>query len=222
VTEGKEQAFLLKFGKRVYLEDFRNGILHMNSQRYFSTLEQDAVRGDPYEGTDQIHQPRDIQVVHIIDNVTGTEMVLRPDDFAGPLLVGFGRESYTLFCMHAITEPPDSKRPLLDSRNLTFGDSFVGVLHTQEFINRISAVIKSSGMGGKSRLVEYYNIDQHSGDTGPFRKPSTFRYQQEFRIAVFPGSSEPIRLSVGSLEDITTPVFPLADIDCIISCGEKP
>jgi hypothetical protein len=68
-------------------------------------------------------------------------------------------------------------------------------------------------LGGEWKFVEYYDVGEHSGDTGPFRKPSTFSYQQEFRIAVYPGSCKPIRLSIGSLVDITTPISPLADIN---------
>jgi hypothetical protein len=42
---------LFKFGERTYLEEFRNGILHMNPQRYFSKRENDCVRTDRFEGS---------------------------------------------------------------------------------------------------------------------------------------------------------------------------
>jgi hypothetical protein len=179
--------------------------------------EDDTVRSDRHENTDQIYQPRDIRSVRIIDNVKGTEITLMPEDFAGPIFIKLSnRPSNNLFCMYALTELPDPGRPLVDPRNLAFGDSFVVVLNTQEFINRAATGIKNSGLGIECRLVEYYDREEHSGDTGPFRKPSIFNFQQEFLIAVYPGSSGPIRLSIGSLADITTTIYPLADINRIV------
>jgi hypothetical protein len=66
------------------------------------------------------------------------------------------------------------------------------------------------------RLVEYYDAETYSGETGPFRKPCTFAYQKEFRFIVQPGSSSPINLEIGSLADITSEVLPLTDINRLI------
>jgi len=215
----EQLALLFKFGKHKDLESFRSGTLFMNTQRYFSEHERDALRGDEYEGTDQIHQPRDIVSLRILDNLNGTEILLGPEQLAGPLKIGFGTRSYNLFCMYAIMDFHNCRNPLVDPQNLRFGDSFIVVRKTQPFLKRVAAAIASAGLVGVCKPVEYFDLRTHSGDTGPFRKPSTFSFQQEFRIAAYPGSSDAIKLSLGNLEDITTRIFPLADINNIVKCS---
>ena len=189
----------------------------MNGQRFFSSLEKnDSVRGDKHEGTDRIHQPSDIKNIRIIDNDQGTEINIGPDQLAGPVLISLGRQAYNLFCLHAITDHPERGVPIIDERNLAFGDSFLVILNTQEFVDRIEAAANVAGLNVNYGPVEYYDDGSYSGDTGVFRKPRAYSYQREFRIVVFPGSASPIRLSVGSLEDITTPIYPLADINRLI------
>jgi hypothetical protein len=208
---------LFWFSTHAFLKEFRKGTVHMNSQRFFSGLESvDSTRGDRYEGTDRIHQSSDIKSVRIIDNERGTEITIGPDGLSGSLLINFGRQSYNLLCLHALTHYPEKGSPIVDKRNLAFGDSFVVILNTQEFVNRIEASAKSADLNVNYGPVEYYDDGSYSGETGPFWKPHTYNYQREFRIAVFPGSVNPIRLSVGSLEDITTPIYPLADINRIV------
>ena len=206
---------LFKFGERTHLEEFRKGILHMNPQRYFSKLENDCVRTDRFEGFDQIHQPKDVISLRITDNATGRETIIGTEGLAGPLAIDFGKRSYNLFCMYSIASLTISD-PLVDRRNLKFGDAFVAVHNARKFTDRVHAAIKSAGLGGESDLVEYYNAEKHSGDVGPFRKPSIFDYQREYRIAVYPGSADPIRLNVGSLNDITTSILSLIDINSLV------
>lgn len=206
---------LVKFGQREHLQEFREGILHMNSQAYFTDLKDNGVRGDRFEGTDQIHQPIDIKYLRIEDNVTGDVVLIKPESFAGPLLIGFSsRPSYNLFCMSSVTQPNDG--PFVDGQNLAFGDSFTVILNTQQFIDKARDGAKSSGLDCFYGLVEYYDETAHSGETGVFRKPSSYAYQQEFRLAVTPGSRQPVRLSIGSLIDITSGIYPLADINRIV------
>lgn len=77
----------------------------------------------------------------------------------------------------------------------------------------------ATGLGVRYRPVEYFNPMEYSGDVGPFRKPTTFNFEREFRIAAYPGSAHPIQLNVGDLADITTPIFSLADINNSLSIG---
>lgn len=206
---------LFKFGKSAHLEDFRNGVLHMNPQRLFSDLEKDAVRADPLEGIDRIHQPQEISRIVIKNNTTRKKIILKPENLKGPLCINFGKQIYNLFCMYSVLRA-NIYPFLIDERNMAFGDAFIVVLNTQEFINRVGKAVRLAGLCGDYNLVEYYDAEKFSGDIGPFRKPKIFDYQREFRIAVYPGSTEPIRLSVGNLEDITTPILPLIELNKVV------
>jgi hypothetical protein len=119
--------------------------------------------------------------------------------------------------MFSVTAPTDG--PFVDERNYAFGDSFIIVLNTQEFINRACAAAHAAGFNFSSGLITYYDKKAYSGETGLFAKPSTFAYQQEFRLAVDPGSSQPVRLRIGNLTDITTPTHSLPDINQLVDFG---
>ena len=45
---------LFKFGMREHLQQFRDGMLYMNTSAYFAAREEDAPRSDPLEGTSHV------------------------------------------------------------------------------------------------------------------------------------------------------------------------
>jgi hypothetical protein len=195
-------------------------LLYLNPLTYFCKLESDPVRADRFEGTHHVFQPASLKKFTITNNVDGSEIVIPPSDLAGPILVALNSDSScNAYCMFAVTRPVQG--PLVDERVLGFGDAFVIVLDTQKFIDRFCTAAKTAGFGYEYRLVEYYDPDMYSGKTGPFQKPSTFDYQQEFRMILRPGGAEPIRLVVGSLLDITTPIHSLSELNSIVDFGTE-
>jgi hypothetical protein len=212
----QEFLILLKLGKRDHLEALRQeGLLYMNPLAYFSKLELDAARADRLEGTTRIIQPKHVGEFKFSHPILGEHRV-PPGDLAGPVLISMNRiASCNIYCMFAITKPIDGE--ILDARNLEFGDSFVLILNTQEFINRMNKAAKISHLAGERKLVEYYDPEEYSGDTGPFRKSSAFAHQNEFRLILRPGSDEAIKFKIGSLVDITSPVLPLSEINRILN-----
>jgi hypothetical protein len=213
-------AVLFKFGKRAHLEQFRkDGLLHMNPQAYFSKLENDLVRNDRFEGTDKIFQPNVLKHLTITNNSDGRRIVINPSDMAGPVSISLGKSSCNVYCMFSITRPMIGHA--VDKRNYAFGDSFIIVLNTEEFLARVCSAAEAAHFKCQYGRVEYYDPDVHSGETGPFRKPSTFSYQNEFRLIVRPGSTGPIKLTAGSLIDITTPIHRLSEINELIDFGEE-
>lgn len=95
---------LFKFGKRAHIEEFRSGKLYMSPQKYFRDLESDPVRADQFETVDRVHQPDEIRCIRINDHEKGTETIIPEQFIVGPLLIGFGRVCYNLFCMYGASE----------------------------------------------------------------------------------------------------------------------
>ena len=118
-----------------------------------------------------------------------------------------------VFCMFAVTTPQES---LLHPENLGFGSSFVLIRNTQEFLNRVGKTAQMQNLEIKAGMVKYFDEEKHSGRIGPFLKPSRFTHQSEFRLVASPGIADVRELIIGSIEDITTPVLPLADIDSLV------
>lgn len=214
---------LLKMGRRGHLDQFRKrGLLYMNSSRYFAEkeLRGDGLRWDRFEGTDRIIQPWDLKHM-TITQPDRPPLVVPGSQFAGPILISFGREdAWNVFCLFALRYPFPS--PLIDQRNFAFGNSFVVILNTMEFLKRAQTAAAKIGYGWRYGPVEYRDYETHSGDTGPFCKPLIFAFQNEFRFAIRPGSNDPIRLWIGDLTDITTPVLRLAKIRTLVVIGSRP
>jgi hypothetical protein len=205
---------LLKFGQKQHIQAFRNdGLLYMKPLAEFAKLESDAARGDRFEGTTEIIQPQHVGELRFDTGTLGLgKFTAKPSDLAGPIRVGLSRTaSCNVYCMFAVTKPVDGE--LVSSQNFEFGDSCVIVLNPPEFLNRFVRAATDAGVSYQHGLVEYYDLDEYSGEIGRFRKRSSFSYQNEFRIVVEPGSTEPRELLIGSLLDITSEVIPSSEIN---------
>ena len=212
---------LLKFGKKEHLRAFRDdGILYMNTLDYFSNLESDVPRSDRLEGTDVIIQPQFIKDLVISNPITNFTVRMTPTDLGGPITMANTQvAACNIYCLFAVTRPVDGG--FVDQRNFEFGDSFVLILKTQEFINRVSTTINAMGLGCKHGLVAYYDPNEHSGKTGPFCKASAFAYQNEYRFLASPSNGTPLRTIVGGLSDITSDVLPLPEINRLVDFGTE-
>jgi hypothetical protein len=211
VNEEEQWIVLLKFGQRDHLEQLREGgVVYMNPQTYFAKLEADALRSDRFEGADRIIQPNALKRLIVQSNVDARKLTIPASQLRGPLRLSLG--PCNIYCMFAVTEPA---RFSVDERCFGFGDSFVIVWDTQAFVDRLTAAARAVHLDLQYRLVEY-DPNVLSGETGPFRKPATFAYQNEFRFVVQPGSCDAIVLRLGSLIDITYGIYPLSEINRLV------
>lgn len=206
---------LLKFGEKQHIEEFRsNGLLYMKSLAEFAKLELDMERDDSYEGTDTIIQPKHVgKCIFDASRMGLGKFTAKPADFAAPIRLGLNRTaSCNVYCMFAVMKPVDGE--LVNPKNFRFGDSCVLVLNPTEFLSRVFRAVKDSGLSYlENRLVEYYDAEEYSGETGRFRKRSIFAHQNEFRIVVEPGSDTPRKISIGSLVDVTSEVLPSPEVN---------
>jgi len=204
---------LLKFGAKNHIQDFRdNGLLYMNTLAAFSKLEADMARGDCFEGSTTIIQPKHAEIVFDASKIGFGTFAVNPMELTGPVRIALQKTvSCNIFCLFAITQPTDVE--LVDKKNLCFGDSCVLILNPTEFMKRVFHAAIEAGLSPSCALVEYYDANEYSGETGRFRKRSIFAYQKEYRIAVEPGSHEPIILRTGSLIDITSDIMPLSEVN---------
>lgn len=214
---------LLKFGAKQHLEELRkDGLLYMSPLASFAKLESDMVRDDRFEGTTRIVQPKHIGEFVIDTGKAGLgKLNVNPSELAGPVRIGLHQTaSCNVYCLFAVTGPVDGE--LVDRQNFQFGDSFVLFLNPTEFLNRVVATARKAGFSYlEHRLVEYYDGDDYSGETGRFRKRSLFSYQNEFRIVVEPGTEAARRLIIGGLTDITSEVLPISEVNEILDFSTR-
>ena len=191
-----EFGTLLKFGHYEHILQLQDeGLLYLNNLPYFWEIEDEELRGDPFDGVAEV--ARGHKVVLPIPN--GKELTLE-----GSWTIRmhpFEPEKINIFCMYALR--PFSGTFPVDERNFRFGDYAIVITNRPEFMNRIASSLKAQGVKGEARLVEYVN-DDHIGKMGPFRKLKRFIYQSEWRLVCYGGSGEARKIRLGSIRDIST------------------
>jgi hypothetical protein len=199
---------LVKFGIAAHLRELRTeGRLFMNELGYFRQLDNDPARGDGDEGLTYCYQPS-----RTVMEVRATGAWQRVGGIAGP--IKYREETGatgSLFCMFALRAShaeafADARRPLIDERNVAFGDSAIVITDADEFLRRVTAAVEREGLGLRAGPVEYVSEDSYHGPMGPFRKFSGYSYQSEFRLLVEPCCPGSRSLTLGSIEDISVMV----------------
>lgn len=219
-------ASLIKFQDKLeYLQDLQNGLLYMNTLRFFKELAgKDDFRGDRYEGLVAWYQPDRI-TIRINDHEIGSESL------AAPVALQMDRVlSLNAFCMYSLSFRADQKiradqlQEFEDSLRIhraNFGAAKYMLLttNTTEFRQRVKQALQQAKRRGEiSRygmgLVEYFDDRTFHGkfDEGQwgFIKRKYFEPQKEYRIVVDAGSKdkEPFRLQIGDVSDITMITTP--------------
>jgi len=217
-SNGNSVMLLLKMGQREHMEQFRKGLLYMNTLSYFRGLDGDPARADRYEGLTHIFQPKDI--VMTISAPGFGEITAGPKDLAGATTLSLNSESCcNLFCLHAITTPVNGA--LFPSEHEWFGDSVVLVLTAPDFLARVVAAAKARTFAGKSGLVEYYDDDTYTGKLDKFKKSKRFIHQREYRIAIGSPGTDPLILDIGDIAGITSEVVSLCEANNVFKFSEE-
>jgi hypothetical protein len=216
-SNGNPAMFLLKMGQREHMEQFRKGLLYMNTLNYFRGLDGDPARADRYEGVTHIFQPKDV-IIRLSAPGFG-EIAIGLEDLAAATTLSMNSElCCNIFCLHANTAPVNGT--LFPSEREWFGDSIVLVLNTQDFLNRVSAAAKARNLTAKGQLVEYYDDDTYTGKLDRFRKSTHFAHQREYRIAVGSPGTEPLICDIGDIADITSQVISFSDANNVFKFSE--
>ena len=111
--------------------------------------------------------------------------------------------------------------PIIDKRMDGFGGSFLLISNTQEFINRVRSAAAEVHCDLAYEPVRYYDDATHSGPTGLFRKPQSYAYQSEFRLALTSGRCGSIDLQCGSMHDIATMVMPSTTFNDLVTIAHS-
>jgi hypothetical protein len=194
-----EKATLVKFGLKEHLLQLSDqGLLYMNNLPHFWKIEDECLRGDPYDSVDRVeignHGTIQVKGTNNLDiplKLTKWTLRVHPEE----------PERINIFCMFAL-RPAFGSFPV-DEKNFRFGEYALVLLDPQQFINRIHEKLKVLRIEHKANLVEYVPND-FSGRLGPFRKRETYRYQSEWRLVAYKGPGCERKIKIGSIDDIST------------------
>lgn len=198
---------LIKFQSSERIKMLREGHLYAKTLQYYRDLEKetgDDEIGDEFEAMLHINKgflrfPDTEEEIELNDTRIPT---VNSDDF--------------VFCMFGIY-------PVLDSfvftdkqkeKMLSFGDTALIILDSEELIQRVSVAAKKAGYETHFGAVQYFNPAEDNANmiisilkgmwNIAFWKREKYRYQQEARFVFSPGNVEDhIELNIGDISDIT-------------------
>lgn len=191
-----ENATLVKFGEHEHISQLQDdGFLYLNNLPYFWRIEDKELRGDAFDGVDEVKRGHNGTVTlpngsDTTIKVTNWTIRMHPPE----------PQRINIFCMYAL-RPSVGSFPV-DERNFRFGDYALVLTNPQQFIDRIASSLKTQAIRVKAGLVEYVD-DGHTGKVGPFRKLKTFAYQSEWRLVCYDGLGEARKIWIGSIRDIS-------------------
>ncbi len=189
-----DSGTLMKFGQRELLTQLQNeGLLYMNNLPYFWKIEDEALRGDPFDCVSEVARGPRISLT-LPDGkavVMEGEWTLRMHPHEP--------EKINIFCMYALR--PGISFPV-DESNFALGDHVLVLLNPVEFMRRVESTLRAERIEAKGDLVEYVP-DEYVGKVGPFKKRKRFAYQSEWRFVCLGGPGGPRQLRIGSIADIS-------------------
>lgn len=203
---------LLKlFSERRYAEMFQNGILRLNTLRYFRDWEDgQGNRGDRDEGNwGSFPQGGDFSIK--IQFPDGREMNLDSNQ-AHTLRVQGNRDALAnVYCLYAVRgegsfqDLDEARRKLLvDTKAENLGPYLAVIKDVQAFVDRLTAALDDS-YRREIAEVSYYDPSETRRFERPiFWKGNAYAHQKEIRVAVWREElvDEPLDLELGDLCDI--------------------
>lgn len=191
-----EPGTLIKFGQQEHLLQLQDeGLLYMNHLPYFWEIEDEELRGDPFDCIAEVARGPKIAFTvadgkEVFMEGNWTLRMYPPE-----------QEKINIFCMYALRPLIEGTFPV-DERNFRFGEYALVLINRDEFMHRIESILKSQRIIAKADLVEYVD-DKYTGKLGPFRKLKRFAYQSEWRLVCYDGSGRPREIRIGSIRDIS-------------------
>ncbi len=222
------------FDKEEYADAFiQKGELFCRTLGDFKRIENDAARGDTYEGVTDWHQPDKITLTLTFKDKDGVEKTIPIEKLAGPVVVqSNGYDKLNLYCMYAVNsqefeesyETEEERIRIVESINTmlkerstlsnevqSLGEFAVVVYQVEKFIGRVKNAAKEGNFACWNGLIDYYDPDTFHGSfkelEAVFRKRSIYKHQNEYRFAF--GSHGPAGnkvIHLGSLESIAIKV----------------
>lgn len=108
-----------------------------------------------------------------------------------------------IYCLSGIyTKDLEDETEVVEFNTNSFGESVIVITNPREFIERVKTALTKRGYQYiKYKPVEYFP-NNYSGKVGIFKKHEDFKHQNEFRFFVGNPDNKPIKVEIGSIEDI--------------------
>jgi hypothetical protein len=196
----------LKFGKLENMAEFyKRGIMYCNPINYFTKIEDGLLRGDDLENVTHLRyfESGNIAFVPVGEKPTKDSLTMpfRDAKMMDRIVEPFG----SVFCLYAINLlfKPFGEQFTITEKVKEFGDTFVLIHNTIEFLKRVKKAVDKRKLVSNGDMVEYIDFSKYSGEKSVFQKDIQFAYQQEWRLFIRNKRDKPLKITIGSIEDIS-------------------
>lgn len=209
--DNEKYTGLFKFGEKQYIDSlYYKGELYLNTFKHFIDLEDNGDgRADRFEGTIEYYAGDGLNGINATLSDGNTVINLCKETGLTSLAYFSNEPEYShMYCMSCINYDWAWKNNLIiDENNFAKDKDYVVVIHDiNKFLIRLERFLVENNYVYHGNHVRYINEKNHYKDMGCFSKFSKYSYQNEWRLALkYRKSKEPIKLSIGSLEDIAFP-----------------
>lgn len=182
------------FDQLEHAEEFVNGKIRMMSLKYYQEKEaDDNGRKDKFEGAQKLLQGD--QTVIVID---GRE-ITKANGLVSVVLHGVEHEKTTKICC-CTALPVTDRIESIDSLSQFKLPYCVLFSDPNEFLFRFRNAAK--GMHYATGKVTFYDESTYSGSLNEFMKPTSFEWQNEFRLTLWSDKEDPFYLDIGDMHGI--------------------
>ena len=189
----------IKFGSEENIIDlYENGTIFMNSREFFRRIEDKELRGDSYEGVNEIRNygPGSF-FIPSINHTVNYQAIHLPIAFSE-----VWGNIYCLYCLSPQTTPEmlDFK---MDNRVKNFGSYCLMIKDPEKFMSLMEDKFRFLNHKFYMDFVEYYDKNFFNGTLSVFDKPNEFKYQKEFRCYIERDGIDPVIFHLGSLKNFS-------------------
>lgn len=192
---------LLKIGQEEHVTDLQsNGTIYCNSIKTFRQIEtDDSNRRDAREGA---YKTEYLNAKSMTMSVDGKKL---PVEFTSARLNLFDQEieHHKLYCLFGFKPEYANGDPFIHQENCNFGNKALLITNSLEFVTRIESELKEMGLEYRFDWVKYYKENEMNDGLSVFHKPDDFEHQSEFRFYIKNDGPDPLKFSIGSIEDIS-------------------
>lgn len=195
--------FLFKRGKEEHIKAlYEKGEVYISHIDYIRNCDENEDRSYKDDGINyrNFFGEATIKMCDVGDDIEKNEFTLKTDNL---VLKQDNEVKGNIYCLTGIySDDLMNDRSEIRYKTQSFGDSLILIYKPRIFLERIFGELQKLGYKNyKANKVLYYG-DDYSGKVDFFRKHEKFKTQKEYRIFIPNERNEPIKLNIGSLEDI--------------------
>ena len=187
----------------MYIEDmYENEYLYFKSLRDFRGKDSDQTgRLDPRE-----LNLKNTQIATLSIKTDTAEIHLHEilEKFNAQHMEYLAESKINCCSLHWLEIEPEQAPSTYDSKLLKMGNKAILIYDLNKFYEILDSALEQLRFEYSRKKVTYYNPKKFNGEINLHHKDEQYKYQNEYRILIYPTDNEPLNLKLVGLKEIST------------------